>query len=127
MNQLADKISDSELSVMRVLWAAEGPLPLATIRKAVCEKTGWESSTIKTLISRLTAKGAVVQEKRNVYYYTAALSEKEYNEYSTQQFLDKLFAGNAKELVATLVSSKKLSEDDISDLRRMFREENSDE
>lgn len=127
LNRLAGRISDSELEVMRVLWASDIALPLAAIRTAICGKTGWESSTAKTLISRLTAKGAIRQEKRDVYYYTAAITEKEYSEYATHVLLDKLFAGNAKKLVASLVSSKKLSGDDISELRRMFTEEDTHE
>ena len=84
MNKLAGKISDSELEVMRVLWAANDALPVTVIRTAICDKTGWESSTVKTLISRLSAKGVIKQEKLNVYYYTAAVTEEEYGEYSTQ-------------------------------------------
>ena len=38
MNRLAEKIADSELEVMRVLWDAKTALPVAEIRKAICKK-----------------------------------------------------------------------------------------
>ena len=53
MNPLAEKISDSELEVMKVLWEAEGALPVTTIREALALRKGWEATTVKTLISRL--------------------------------------------------------------------------
>ena len=64
MENLAEKISDSELEVMRVLWDARTALPVGEIRRALQERRGWEATTIKTLVQRLVAKGAVAQEKR---------------------------------------------------------------
>lgn len=121
MNKLAEKIADSELEVMRVLWEAKKALPVAEIRRAICEKTGWDGSTAKTLLYRLQSKGAVVQEKRDVFYYSPCITEDEYNEYTTQTLIDKLYKGSAKNLIASLVSSKKLSDKDIAELQNMFR------
>ncbi len=122
MNRLAERIADSELEVMRVLWDAKKALPVAEIRRAICEKTGWEGSTAKTLLYRLQSKGVVEQEKRDVYYYYPCVTEAEYNEYTTQTLLDKLYQGSVKNLVASFVSSKKLSDDDIAELQNMLRD-----
>ncbi len=121
MNKLAERIADSELEVMRVLWEAKTALPVAEIRKAICSKTGWEDSTAKTLLYRLHSKGVVAQEKREVYYYSPCVSEEEYNEYMTQALIDKLYKGSAKNLVASFVSSKRLSDDDIKELQNILR------
>lgn len=121
MNRLAERIADSELEVMRVLWDAKTALPVAEIRKAICKKTGWEGSTAKTLLYRLQSKGVVAQDRRDVYYYTPCVTEDEYNEYMTQALLDKLYKGSARNLIASFVSSKKLSDDDIAELQNMFR------
>lgn len=119
MNRSAEKIQDSELAVMRVLWEAGTPLPLIEIRRILAERCGWEDSTVKTLLRRLQAKGAVRLERRGVY--ASLVSEAEYSEWSTQNFLDKLYAGSAKKLVASLVSEGKLSQDDIDELSSMFK------
>jgi BlaI family penicillinase repressor len=121
MNKLTERISDSELEVMRVLWEAKTALPVAQIRKAICKKTGWEDSTAKTLLYRLQSKGVVAQEKRDVYYYSPRVTEEEYNEYMTQTLVDKLYKGSAKNLIASFVSSKKLSDDDIAELQNILR------
>lgn len=120
MYTLAEKISDSELEVMRVLWDAGEPLPVADIRRELQARRGWESTTIKTLVQRLVAKGAVAQEKRGIYYYTPLVTEKEYNDWATERLVRKLYRGNAKNLVAALVRADELTKEDIDELRSML-------
>ena len=122
MQVFAERISDSELEVMHVLWEAADALPIADIRRTLQERRGWESTTIKTLVQRLCKKGAVAQEKRSVFYYRALISEKEYNDWATGDLIRRLYRGSAKDLVAALVNSDELSADDIDELRTMFRE-----
>ena len=120
---LADKISDSELEVMKVLWRAEDALPVNVIRETLQKDRGWEPTTVKTLVGRLVAKGAVRQEKRNVFYYSPLIGEEEYNAWATDNLIRKLYHGSARDLVAALVQSDGLSRDDIEELRNMFRVE----
>ena len=79
MEKLAEKISDAELEVMRVLWEAEEPLPISEIRLALQQRKGWEPTTTKTLVQRLCSKQALAQEKRNVFYYRPLISQEEYH------------------------------------------------
>lgn len=120
MHTLAEKISDSELEVMRVLWDAGEPLPVADIRRELQARRGWESTTIKTLVQRLVTKGAVAQEKRGIYYYTPLVTEKEYNDWATERLVRKLYRGNAKNLVAALVRADELTKEDIDELSSML-------
>ena len=121
--QIAEKITDSELEVMKTLWEAEDALPITDIRQTLQEKKGWESTTVKTLVSRLCTKGAVEQEKRKVFFYRALISEKEYNDWATGSLIDRLYGGSARSLVAALVNSKGLSGEDIAELRAFFNAE----
>lgn len=120
MNSLAEKISDSELEVMKVLWEAEDALPVTAIRETLAERKGWEATTVKTLVARLVGKGAVSQEKRKVFFYSPLISEKEYNAWATGNLVRRLYKGSVKDLVAALVSSDELSDADIAELRSMF-------
>lgn len=121
MKQIAAKITDSELAVMRVLWEAGTPVTVTQVRKALMKKTKWNGDTIKTLLRRLCGKGAVLQEKREVYYYTPLVSQEAYEKYSTQQLIDKLYAGSARDMIAALVKNDQLDAADIDELRAMFR------
>lgn len=127
MNKLVSKITDSELEVMRVLWEAEKELSLTEIRKTLEEKSNWETSTIKTLLRRLCEKGVVLAEKKEVFYYNPLVTEVEYNEYITQNLIDRLYSGSVKNLVASLLGSKKLKETDIEELRSLFKVGEKDE
>ena len=119
--EAVQKISDSELEIMRVLWKAQDALPVSEIRKRLKAKTGWEDTTIETLVQRLVKKGAVTQETRPVYYYSPAVSEEEYTRQATAQLIDKVYSGSARNLVAALISAESLSPDEIDELRDMFR------
>ena len=125
MNELAGKIQDSEVEVMRVLWEAETAVPLSEIRHILSFRCGWEDSTIKTLLRRLQAKSIVRLERRGIY--SAIIAEEEYNQWSTHTLVKKLFAGSAKKLVASLVSDGQLSESDFTELSAMFNAGNEHE
>lgn len=127
MKSLISKITDSELRVMKVLWSAGGELTAADILKTLEKSSDWESSTIKTLLRRLCDKGAVISAKKEVLYYKPVVSEEQYNNYSTQVLIDRLYAGSAKNLVASLIDNKKLDDKDIDELRQLFKEGDSDE
>ena len=125
MNELPGKIKDAELEVMRVLWNAGEALPLIEIRQNPSSHCGWEDSTIKTLLRRLQSKGVVRLERRGVY--SAVVSAEDYNKWSTKAFVNKIFAGSAKKLVAALVSDGQLDEKDIAELSAMFNTGESDD
>ena len=124
MDNIMEKITDSELEVMKVLWASDLPLPLSSIRSSLQSKMNWEAATIKTLLSRLVLKKAVLQEKKEVFYYSPLVEEEKYNVWATSQLINRLYNGKASNLVAALLNTEGLSQDDISDLRRMFLGEN---
>lgn len=116
-----EKIANTELEVLKILWEAKRAMTITEIRKILTEKTNWEAATIKTLVYRLCDKGALHAEKRGVFYYTPAITEQEYHDYATRVFVDKLFGGNVKNLVASLIGGNTLTENDINELRAMFK------
>jgi BlaI family penicillinase repressor len=126
-SKLVSKITDAEAEVMRVLWETDQELPIAEIRKVLEQTTNWEASTIKTLLRRLCKKGVVLAIKKEVFYYKPLVSEAEYNEYTTQNLIDRLYSGSAKNLVASLLESNKLDDDDVAELRALFKVGESDE
>ena len=125
MNESASRIQESELEVMRVLWAAGDALPLSEIRKALHERCGWEDSTVKTLLRRLQAKSAVRLASRGMY--EAIITEREYNAWASRKMIDRLYHGSAKNLVASLLDGGQLSKGDIAELREYLEAMADDE
>ena len=65
----------------------------------------------------------MTQEKRKVFYYSPRISEEEYNTWAAKDLVNRLFKGSARNLVAALVKSDGLTEEDIGELRQMFKVE----
>lgn len=117
MSEVETKITDAELAVMQVLWASKEPLTLNQV-KAALDKNG---ETTKTLLRRLCQKGAAGQEKREVYYYRPLVNRDQLERCRTQRLIDKLYAGSARDLVASLVRHDQLQPQDVEELRVMFQ------
>lgn len=124
---LSDKISPAELEVMHILWEQNSPVSSTEIRRRLQSTKGWEKSTVLTLIRRLQEKGVLSAEKREVLYYSANLGEKEYAEVQTEEMVKRLYQGSAKNMVAALYQGGRLSEEDIRELKALFRVEGQDE
>lgn len=120
MDTILEKITDSELEVMRVLWEAEDALPISALRQTLAARQGWEATTVKTLVGRLCSKGAVLQEKRNLFYYRAAVTQEAYNTWAANRLVHKLYGGSASSLVAALVNAKGLTKEDLAELKALF-------
>lgn len=117
------QISDSELELMKIIWTNSGTALYAEIVKALEDRgTPWTKNTIITLLSRLTDKGFLRTQKtgfRN--HYISIVSETDYQEVQTKSFLDKLYEGNAKGLVSTLIQKDLLSPEDFEDLKAYWK------
>ena len=120
INDLACKITDSELEVMKLLWQANSALSITDFREKLQKSKDWEPATIKTLVSRLVSKGVIRQEKRNIFYYSPLISETEYNAWATGDLIKRLYNGSARKLVSALVHSDDLTKEDIDELQKMF-------
>lgn len=118
------QVSDYELELMKIVWANGGKALYVDIVKALEDKgTPWTKNTIITLSSRLISKGFLETNKigrRN--QYTSVISETEYQTVQTQNFLNKIYEGNAKGLVATLIEKDLLSSEDYKELKKHWED-----
>ena len=114
------KLFDSELRVMDVLWR-EGDLPARQIADVLTRQLGWNINTTYTLIKRCIEKGAI--ERREPGFVCRALvSREQVQQEETQELIDRLFDGSADALFASLLGSKRVSEEQMQRLRRMIDE-----
>ncbi|MCM1135478.1 MAG: BlaI/MecI/CopY family transcriptional regulator [Clostridium sp.] len=113
-------VSDAEWAVLEILWDAGKPLNASEIRNLLGGSKSWERTTILTLIQRLLKKGALRQEKREVYYYEPCVKREEYINDETREFVDKFFKGSSRNLAAALVNSEALSKEELEELRDYF-------
>lgn len=119
------QISDYELELMKVIWTAGGTALYAEIAAALTQKGFcWSKNTVVTLLSRLTEKGLLTASKvGRKNRYTAQVSARAYQAEQAQSFLSKIFEGDAKGLVSTLIETEQLSPADYDDLKRYWEQE----
>lgn len=120
MSRTSHTITDSEYSIMKVLWASDKMMTVSDVVDSLNESE-WTASTVSTFLQRLLKKGVISCEKRgktNLYY--PLLLQNEYVLEETESFLSKIYKGSVKNLVAALYENDKLSQEDVSDLKKMF-------
>lgn len=118
----AERISDAEHAVMEVLWE-KSPQTAAEVCEKVCEDRDWSMPTVKTLLSRLVAKGAVsTQPDGRRFLYTPLLGRSDYVGGESRRLVDRLFGGRAAPLFAHLAETEALTDDDIAEIERLLRE-----
>lgn len=115
-------VSDAELEILEVLWAADRALNASEIRQQLGLSKNWERTTVLTLMQRLLKKNVIRQEKREVYYYAPCIKREEYVREETKNFVDKFFKGSSRNLAAALVNSEALTKKDIEELRDYFNQ-----
>ena len=114
------KLFDSELKVMDVLWR-EGDLPAKAIAKTLTEEIGWNVNTTYTLIKRCIAKKAIERSEPGFMCH-ALVSKEQVQQEETQELIDKVFDGSADKLFASLLGGRRISREQLMQLRSMIDE-----
>lgn len=122
MNENISKISQAELEIMKILWQTKEPVSTNDIYKELAEKMGWDRSTVRTLLRRLSDKGAVEVKNLKVISYIPLIPEEDYRNSQTKSFIERLYGGSAKRLVSSLVENYDLSPADIEELRLLLEQ-----
>lgn len=114
------KLFDSELKVMDVLWR-EGDLPAKAIARTLTEEIGWNVNTTYTLIKRCIAKEAIERSEPGFMCH-ALVSKEQVQQEETQELIDKVFDGSADKLFASLLGGRRISREQLEQLRSMIDE-----
>ncbi|HEY7005086.1 MAG TPA: BlaI/MecI/CopY family transcriptional regulator [Sphingomicrobium sp.] len=117
------RISDAELEIMEALWASGDPLTATEVAERIAPERRWSLATIKTMLSRLTAKGAIdYREEGRRYLYSAAVARDAYVGKESRRFVDQLFGGRLSPLVARLAEEQALDDEDIAAIEAILKE-----
>lgn len=117
-----ERISDAEHAVMEALWQ-RSPQTAAEVCDAVCKDRDWSIPTVKTLLSRLVAKGALATEPDGRrFLYSPRIERSDYVGTESKRLVERLFGGRAAPLFAHLAENEALSADDIAEIERLLQE-----
>ena len=117
------RISDAGLEVMEALWSAGHPLTAAEVAERIGSERGWSLATVKTMLSRLAAKGAIQhREDGRRFLYSPAVKRDAYVGHESRRFVDRLFGGRLSPLVAHLAEEDALDDEDIAAIEALLKE-----
>lgn len=119
---MAERISDAEHAVMEVLWD-EAPLTANTVADRLVTSQDWTLATVKTLLSRLLAKGVLAAESEGrKFLYRPVVARETYVSSESKRLVDRLFGGRLSPLVAQMAAQEALSAQDIAEIEALLRE-----
>ena len=112
------KLSEAEFEIIQVLWKHNAPMTSNQLLEEMGDNRNWKLASLMTVLARMAEKGAVYCDRTTrTNYYTALVSEDEYKVTEGTSVLEKLFNKSAKDFVASLYQGKKMSGEDIRELR----------
>lgn len=125
MKHFEKRLPDAELEIMKVIWRSPSPISTSEVKRLIDSETDnhWTQQTLQSLLNRLIAKEFLEKGKKGKeYLYTPLVDEKDYVEYESGQFLQKMHGNSVVGLMKALFDSKKISAEDISELEKMFKD-----
>ena len=115
------RISDAELQLLQLLWE-ESPLGATEIAQRVAPTRKWSLATVKTLLSRLLAKGAIAAEAEGRRFrYRPAVDRESVAGRQADRLVDRLFGGRVSPLVAQLAEQREIDPADLAELEALVR------
>lgn len=116
------RISDAEWLIMKVIWQ-NSPSTASSVIKHLEQETDWSPKTVQTLIGRLVKKGALgVKKDTTLNEYYPLVSKEDCMREETKTFLQKVYDGSLKVLIANFVNNETLSSKEIEELKSILNE-----
>jgi BlaI family penicillinase repressor len=111
-------LSDLQIAVMRVLWR-QGETSVTDVAAALAEERGLKYTTVATLLTRLEKRGVVKQRRDGrQLIYCALATEPQVRRSMVADLVGSLFGGDARKLVAHLVSESEIAPGDLERVRK---------
>lgn len=110
-----------QFEILEVTWNAAEGASVAEIWEAVAKSRDVGRTTVLNLVDRLEKRGWLARKKVDgVFRYRPTVSREEASGNAAAEFVDAFFSGSASELVMSLLGSKKISADEVAELRALL-------
>jgi predicted transcriptional regulator len=122
MNRKKPVLAAQELEIMKVVWNS-GASTVRDVYEALLERRKIAYTTVMTMMNILEQKGYLKKtQKDRAYVYQAAKPQKQVIRGMVREFVDRVFNGSAEPLLLHLVEDRRLSQDDLDQIRSMLKE-----
>lgn len=122
MSHTIRRLPDTELEVMQALWASDTPVPRAQLEERLAQTHPMATTTLLTLLSRLSEKGFVqVDKEGRKSLYAPLVTREDYLAAQSRSFIQKLCGGSLSTFASALCDSG-LSKEELEELRELLKE-----
>jgi predicted transcriptional regulator len=112
--------TDAELEILSVLWQ-RGPSTVREVYETINKARPTGYTTILKLMQIMTEKGLVQRDEgQRAHVYEARLAQGETQRQLVGHLLNRAFDGSAAKLLLHVLSDKKASAEDISEIRELL-------
>jgi predicted transcriptional regulator len=117
------RITNSEMLIMEYIWKTDRSVTTAEIMQNLTEGKEWSQKTVITFLARLIEKGFLKSTRiGRAFHYEACITEQEYRNYETKQFISDIHKGSIFGLISTLFDNGDLTREDIEALMNRMKE-----
>ena len=117
------RLSEFELDVMAQFWQRD-ELSAPELFERLGDTRGVTYSTIKTIVDRLEAKGAIerVHSRGRTIFYAATVGQEQIRKPLVKSFLRRVFGNDLRPLFTQLFRDDVLTDDEVAYLKQLLRE-----
>ena len=119
---MSTRLGDLQLAIMRVLWASS-EASAAQVHRSLYPQRALALTTIATMLRKMETKGVVNHRREGrQFLYRPTVAEGEVHRSMVGDLVDRLFAGEALELVNHLLTEGDIDMGELEDLRKRLEE-----
>ena len=108
------KLGEIEARFADIIWQNE-PLHSRVLAELAEKELSWKKSTTYTILKRLCERGIFQNSNGTV---TSLISKEEFHALQSEKFIDETFAGSLPAFLAAFGSRKKLTDEEIKELKK---------
>jgi predicted transcriptional regulator len=117
---LLPRPTDTELAILRVLWA-RGASTVRQVHEVLSRERPTAYTTALKMLQIMTEKGLVRRDESDrTHVYEARLSEEQTQRQLVRDLLDRAFGGSASKLVMQALAARRASPEELGEIRRLI-------
>jgi BlaI family penicillinase repressor len=114
------QLSDLQLDVLRVIWR-DDEATVAKVHSELLPKRGLATTTIATVLTRLEKRGVLAHRREGrQFVYRSLVTEKDAARNMVNELTERVFNGDAAELVAHLINERKVTNGELDRLKQLI-------
>lgn len=119
-----EQLTPLELEIMQVLWET-GPANVQTVQQRLKRELAY--TTVQTMLNVLHRKDKVKRTlKDKAYFYRPAVSRRQVMGHAVGDLIERMFGGSAESLVMSLLETRHLTPEKLSNLNKLLEKEPRD-